>query len=107
MDQVDVRAGQMQDAIDKSTTQMKASMEQSLSRHDKYHTEHYTAIGDLETSVATLGQKVTDHDVRDNDRFHKLETTCEGIRTDMQETRKEIGDSIEGLREDIKILLQR
>lgn len=61
------------------------AVEGELAGNDKKHAAHYQHIGDLESSISVLGQQMTDHNVRDDERFGRIDDYMKESRADIKE----------------------
>lgn len=52
--------------------------------------EHREAIGNLENALHVLGQQMTDHDERDNERFGRIDLYMNETRTDIKAILREV-----------------
>ena len=56
-----------------------------MAKHDKYHGEHFAAIGQLKTETGALAQRLGDHEDYDDDRFGLIQRGIETIQEDIKE----------------------
>ena len=66
-------------------------MEKTLSKHDKYHGEHYATTRLLQNSEAALGQQVADHAEHDDERFGRIESMLTEMRGDIKDMLVRLG----------------
>ena len=76
-----IAAKHMSKEIDRNHCVVRAD----LAKHDKYHGEHFAAIGILENTTARTVQQNTDHEKLDDERFERIEAMNKEIRDDIKE----------------------